>query len=1053
MVLKKEIALQIKDLLKENPQGLSITDIVRVVNINRNTAGRYLENLLVSGQVEMRRLGMAKIYMLSKRVPLSSLLSISSELVIQLDSSLRIIFANEPFLKLVGTESNNLLGKNIEFTPVALVFDEVFSTFVENIKKGITGKEWSGEIELSKKNIVLFCRIAPTVFEDGRKGVSVIFEDITQHKRAEEALQNSEMQYRSLVETTGTGYVIVDKDGRVNTANQEYVRLTGRSTLAEIVGRPVTAWTAPYDLERNAREIEKCFREGQVRDLEIDYQKPDGTIQPIEINASIIQSGSGEIILTLCRDITKRRQTDQKVAESERQFRLLAENSLDMICRIKPDGTRIYVSPAYKTTLGYEPDELIGKNHDGFIHPNDAHIIESLRNILKYENPSATVTFRTKHKDGHYIWIESAVKAIFDENTRELSEYYTVTRDITQQKMEQVLLQESEDKYRKLVEISPDAVIIHQEGKISYINPAGVKLLGASQPDEIIGKNVLDSIHPDFHDSVMKNIEKDLKDEISPSLVLQMIRLDGTSIIVEGRGIRTSLGGKPAIQVAIRDITESKRAEAALRESEGLYRTLAEASSDLIYIIGRDDRVEYINSYAAAKFDKPIDQIISHPRSSLFPPEVEKNQKKALERVFNTGITARNESLLIFNEQTYWFDHFLTPLKDPDGHVRSVLGISRDITERKRTEIVLGESEDKYRTLVDRANDVICIIQDGVIKMCNPRLSEFWGGSIEEIIGKPISGFIHPDALPEVIDRYNRRLAGESPPSIYETILMRKDGSSSYVELNAGIISYEGKKADLVIIRDINERKKAEQALRESEATARALLNAPTDSVILIDDHGIILTLNEIAASRFGRQSDELVGILSYDLLPKDVAQLRRTLMAPVLEKREMVRFSDERDGRWYDTVAYPIINQTGDVKKIAIIARDVTEQKNIEKSLHKSEKMYKRLLEQSFDAIAIHKEGKIAYLNERAAKILGAARPEDLVGRPIFDFIHPESRRDLEDRVRELGDAEGMSAPVITEKFFRTDGSTITVEVMAISFDDNGIPAFRVAFREISNP
>jgi PAS domain S-box-containing protein len=296
-------------------------------------------------------------------------------------------------------------------------------------------------------------------------------------------------------------------------------------------------------------------------------------------------------------------------------------------------------------------------------------------------------------------------------------------------------------------------------------------------------------------------------------------------------------------------------------------------------------------------------------------------------------------------------------------------------------------------------------------------------------------------------------MAGDSPPSLYETILMRKDGSRSYVELNAGIISYEGKKADLVIIRDINERKKAEQALRESEATARALLNAPTDSVILIDDHGMILAINEIAASRFGKRSDDLVGIMSYDLLPKEVAQLRRTLMAPVLEKREMVRFSDERDGRWYDTVAYPIMNQTGDVKKIAIIARDITEQKNIEKRLHKSEQMYKRLLEQSFDAIAIHKGGKIAFLNERAAKILGAARPEDLVGRPIFDFIHPESRRDLEDRIRELGDAEGMSAPVITEKFFRTDGSTITVEVMAISFDDDGTPAFRVAFREISTP
>jgi PAS domain S-box-containing protein len=175
--------------------------------------------------------------------------------------------------------------------------------------------------------------------------------------------------------------------------------------------------------------------------------------------------------------------------------------------------------------------------------------------------------------------------------------------------------------------------------------------------------------------------------------------------------------------------------------------------------------------------------------------------------------------------------------------------------------------------------------------------------------------------------------------------------------------------------------------------------------------------------------------------------------MAPVLEKREMVRFVDQRDGIWYDTVAYPIVNESGDVKKIAIIARDVTEQKNIEKQLRKSEQMYKSLLEQSFDAIAIHKKGKITFLNERAAKVLGAAKTEDLIGRPIFDFIHPESRKNLEDRLKELSATEGMSAPLITEKFIRIDGSTVTIEVMAISFDDNGIPAFQVAFREISTP
>jgi len=553
MVLRKEIALQIKNLLKENPQGLSITDIVKVVTINRNTAGRYLENLLISGQVEMRRLGMAKIYMLSQRVPLSAVLSISSELVMQLDSSLRIIFANEPFLKLVRTDSKNLLGKNIEYTPVALVFDDLFPGFHENIREGLTGKEWSGEIALSTKDIILFCRIAPTVFDDGRKGVSVLLEDITGKKRAE------------------------------------------------------------------------------------------------------------------------------------------------------------------------------------------------------------------------------------------------------------LTLQESEDRYRTLVEISPDAVFLHREGTIIYANPAAFKLLGASHSNEIIGKNVLGFIHPDFHDSVRKNIEKDLGDEITPPIELHMLRVDGTSIIVEGRGIKTNIDGKPAVQVAIRDITERKHAEEALLESE-----------------------------------------------------------------------------------------------------------------------------EKYRTLIERANDGICIIQDRIVKMCNRYISELWGGSVEEILGRQFTDFIHPDALSEVIDRYNRRMAGETPPSIYQTILKRKDGSRFHVELNAGIVSYEGRPANLIIIRDMNDRKKAEETLRESEATARALINAPTDSVILMDIHGKILALNETAAFRFGKRSDELIGVLADDLLPEEIARSRRALVTQVLEKKQMVRFEDEHNGRWYDTVAYPITSGTGEVIKIAIIARDITERRNI---------------------------------------------------------------------------------------------------------------------------
>ena len=676
MVLRKEIALQIKDLLKENPQGLSITDIVKEVNINRNTAGRYLENLLISGQVEMRRLGMAKIYVLSQRVPLSAVLSISSELVMQMDSSLRIIFANEPFNKLIGTDGKSLVGKNIEYTPVALVFDDFFPGFLENIRRGLIGKEWAGEIVLTTKDLIFFCRIAPTVFDDGRKGVTVILEDITGEKRAE------------------------------------------------------------------------------------------------------------------------------------------------------------------------------------------------------------------------------------------------------------LTLRESEDRYRKLVEISPDAVFLHREGKIIYANPAAFKLLGASNSDEIIGENILDFIHPDFLDAVRKNIEKDLRGNITPPIELHMLRIDGASIIVEGRGVKTTIDGKPAVQVAIRDITERKRGDEALRESEGKLNAILQSVPDIMSMMDKDLTIIWANEPAKRYFGKDIIGKKCYEAYHLRPDPCEPCLTL---KTFLDGKTHQHETTVIDSrgEERLFECKATVALRDNSGNPAAVLEISRDITEKKKVEDQLRESEEKYRTLINQANDVISIVQDGVIKMCNPRLAEFWGGSIKEVLGKPFTDFVHPEALPEVIDRYNRRMAGESPPSLHETVFMRKDGSKSYVELNAGIISYKGKNADLVIVREINERKKVEAALRESEQS-------------------------------------------------------------------------------------------------------------------------FKRLLEQEFDAIAIHKEGKITFLNNRAVEILGAAKPEDLIGRSIFDFIHPDSRKDLEDRVRKLGIAEGMPAPLITEKFIQTDGTTVTIEVMAIRFDDNGIPAYRVAFREI---
>ena len=572
---------------------MTITQIAQKTRINRNTVGRYLENLLVSGQVEMRRFGMKKIYALSQRVALSSILSISSELVVQLDSSLRIIYANEPFLKLVETDNTDILGKNIEYTPVSLVFDELFTGFIENIKEGVIGKEWSGEFVLSTKDIHLFCRIVPTVFDDGRKGVSVILEDITSQKKAEDAKKESEEKYRTLIDRANDGICVI-QDKIIKMCNRKVTEFWGGS-IEEILGRPFT-----------------------------DFIHPDALLEVLD-------------------------RYNQRMA---------GENP----------------PPIYQTIIN--------------------------------------------RKDGSRFYAEL------------------------------------------------------NAGIISY-------------------------------------------------------------------------EGKPANLIIIRDMNERNKVEAALRESEDRYRTLSEASNDLIFVIGRDDHVEYVNSYTAAMVNRPINQIIGSPRTGLFSPEIATRQKTALDNVFATGSSARSSSPLTFNGRIYWYDHVLTPLKDPDNNVRSVLGISRDITEQKVAEAALFASEKRFQSLVEMLPQSIWECDDrGNVTFVNPRTYEMYGYDPEDVEkGMTLWQTIHPDDRERVLGDFIRASMEEPSefPVFHEFMSIRKDGSTFPLITYHVPIVHENKITGMRGIGiDISERKRAEDALKESEERFRLLVESVPFGISFITSTGTI---------------------------------------------------------------------------------------------------------------------------------------------------------------------------------------------------------------------
>jgi two-component system, cell cycle sensor histidine kinase and response regulator CckA len=268
----------------------------------------------------------------------------------------------------------------------------------------------------------------------GRPAVIALVRDITERKQTEEALRRSEETFRALIETTQTGYVILDLEGRVVDANAEYLRLAGRTSLAAIVGRSVVEWTAPYDRERNAAEVARCLERGQVRGLEIDYVDAQGRTTPIELNATVVGQGASAQILTLCRDISGRKRAEQKRRQREERFRAIVETTAEWIWAIDTTGRHTYSNRGVERILGYTPEELAGQPARALLHPEERARVESLLRAKTAAGEGWTgLVLRWRHKDGSDRYLESNAVPILDSQGR-LVGYQGSDRDITERK-------------------------------------------------------------------------------------------------------------------------------------------------------------------------------------------------------------------------------------------------------------------------------------------------------------------------------------------------------------------------------------------------------------------------------------------------------------------------------------------------------------------------------------------------------------------------------------------------------------------------------------------
>ncbi len=280
-----------------------------------------------------------------------------------------LIDANPACLELFGvSDVKHILGVRLFDNPN---FPSEQKSIVRNGKGA--RYESSYDFEVVKENklyptnrigiIYIDVSVTPLLFDgEGVFGYMVQIQDVTERRRAEGALREREAMYRNLIETTATGYVIMECNGIILDANLEYVRLTGRVGLADVIGKSPIEWTAPYDLEKNINALRRCGIEGMVRGLEIDYANPDGKIVPVEINATVVDIGGVRRIMSLCRDITQRRHAENELQRLKDHLANIIDSMPSMIVGMNQRDEVTQWNKQAETQIGISSNDAIGKS-------------------------------------------------------------------------------------------------------------------------------------------------------------------------------------------------------------------------------------------------------------------------------------------------------------------------------------------------------------------------------------------------------------------------------------------------------------------------------------------------------------------------------------------------------------------------------------------------------------------------------------------------------------------------------------------------------------------
>ena len=690
-----------------------------------------------------------------------------------------------------------------------------------------------------------------------------------------------------------------------------------------------------------------------------DVVRKDGSIRIHEMSAGLMRDDTGKPtgFHVIAHDVTARKRAENLLKASEERYRTIFENTGNATILIAADTTILLANSKFESLTGYTKAEMEGKmSWIAFIDPGDREQMKRYHFERRTQAGSAPACYEfrliDRKREIREIYLTVALMPGSGESIASCM-------DITDRKRAEEALRQSEERYRTILETMDEAYFeCDLHGNYTYANEAQCKAMGYSR-EKLLGMNHRECTSPETARHAYEIFTEIYRTGRQQKIAdYEIIRKDGKKIVAELSAslMRGPFGEPIGFRGLGRDVTEKIAAEKALRENERKYRLLAENLRDVIWILDADLKYVYVSpsvtelrGYSPEEvMQQTMDQVLtpdSHRKAmALFASEkmqVPRHQARGKDWTMNLDL-----EMIRRDGSTVWTEVTLSILYDDNGRPEGLLGITHDISDRKKAEEALRKSEERYRTIFEHtATANIIVAEDTTILLANSNFERITGYSREEVENKMSwTAFVMEEDL-ELMKQHHlqRRVDPGSAPNAYEFKARTRTGEVRNFFMSVAMIPETRESVASLI--DMTDRNKAQDALRQSEERFRDLARLLPETVFETDADGRFTFVNEISLERFGYTLEDVgQGITIMDVIAPEDHQRALTSHVRVMQGERLglnEYTARKKDGTKFPSLIHSTpIYRDGQYVGLRGFLIDVTEKKNLEEQLWRSQKL-----------------------------------------------------------------------------------------------------------------